>query len=388
MANYGYGGAGPSAPPPTEGVILRVCQVGVTLIGEAMGEVLPLAVVASMALLQEEEEGAMAPVDTDPAEEAEAMVLEMRAMSLATGVVDMATVMVAAAALAVVVAVEVAHHHPAEAMEASAAAVECPKATDPKIKSSLRTKFSFLDDIAQFFGSIGVIKNDKRTGKQKIWIYKDQNGDQKGEATVTYDDPSAAQSAISWFDGKEFNNKPIKVQMAMIKAPPPGGYGIRGGPRGRGGFSREEADSAAAVVTAADSVDPVEMDHKAVADNKLTSLLALVIGLAPTRRAETQTLLGETSATSVAVRNQRVPVDLLAAVALEAVVTDAVVVDLVVADLEVTDAVVVVSAWAAAVVVPCVAPIEGVPVDPDTNPTNITTLLLFLSFTSPLIRSR
>ena len=37
----------------------------------------------------------------------------------------------------------------------------------------------------------------------KIWIYKDRNtGEQKGEATVTYDDPQAAQSAISWFDGK------------------------------------------------------------------------------------------------------------------------------------------------------------------------------------------
>ena len=90
------------------------------------------------------------------------------------------------------------------------------------------------EDIAQYFGSIGVIKNDKRTGKvyfirlwnirpcknqncdpvnlilntsltsqAKIWIYKDRNtGEQKGEATVTYDDPQAAQSAISWFDGK------------------------------------------------------------------------------------------------------------------------------------------------------------------------------------------
>jgi len=42
-----------------------------------------------------------------------------------------------------------------------------------------------------------------QTGKLKIWIYKDRNtGAQKGEATVTYDDPNAAQSAISWFDGK------------------------------------------------------------------------------------------------------------------------------------------------------------------------------------------
>merc|ERR1719356_652006 len=76
----------------------------------------------------------------------------------------------------------------------------------------------------------------------KIWIYKDRNtGEQKGEATVTYDDPQAAQSAISWFDGKDFNGSTIKVQMAMVRAPPSGGYpgsrgGRGGGDRGRGSF--------------------------------------------------------------------------------------------------------------------------------------------------------
>ena len=74
------------------------------------------------------------------------------------------------------------------------------------------------EDIAQFFGSIGVIKNDRKTGKQRIFIYKDNNtGLPKGEATVTYDDPNAAQSAIQWFNGKDFNGKMIKVSMAMIK---------------------------------------------------------------------------------------------------------------------------------------------------------------------------
>ncbi|CAB4056144.1 TLS [Lepeophtheirus salmonis] len=99
---------------------------------------------------------------------------------------------------------------------------------DDKVQSENQIFISGLpkdlveDDIAQFFGSIGVIKNDKRSGKQKIWIYKDQNGEQKGEATVTYDDPSAAHKA-------------------PLAAPPPGGYGTRGGgggggpPRGRGG---------------------------------------------------------------------------------------------------------------------------------------------------------
>lgn len=44
---------------------------------------------------------------------------------------------------------------------------------------------------------------DKRTGKQRIWIYKDKvTGKGKGEATITYDDPPTASSAINWFGGK------------------------------------------------------------------------------------------------------------------------------------------------------------------------------------------
>jgi RNA-binding protein FUS len=47
------------------------------------------------------------------------------------------------------------------------------------------------------------LNNTLKHLQPKIWIYKDRNtGEQKGEATVTYDDPQAAQSAISWFDGK------------------------------------------------------------------------------------------------------------------------------------------------------------------------------------------
>ena len=46
------------------------------------------------------------------------------------------------------------------------------------------------DDIAQFFGSIGVIKVDKKTRTQKIWVYKDRaTGISKGECTITYEDP-------------------------------------------------------------------------------------------------------------------------------------------------------------------------------------------------------
>ncbi|PSN34442.1 hypothetical protein C0J52_21641 [Blattella germanica] len=109
------------------------------------------------------------------------------------------------------------------------------------------------EDIQQHFGAIGVIKKspfevdllfelrneilqtDRRSGKPKIWMYKDKiTGKPKGEATVTYDDANAARSAIDWFDGKDFKGAIIKVQMAQHKNNYVGGRGGRGG-GGRGG---------------------------------------------------------------------------------------------------------------------------------------------------------
>jgi len=91
--------------------------------------------------------------------------------------------------------------------------------------------------LAQHFGSIGIIKNDKKTGKPKIFVYKDKmTGRPKGEATVTYDDTSAASAAIEWFNDKEYNGNIIKVELAQRKQWQPGGGGGRGGRGGgRGG---------------------------------------------------------------------------------------------------------------------------------------------------------
>ncbi|EEC20376.1 RNA binding protein, putative [Ixodes scapularis] len=106
--------------------------------------------------------------------------------------------------------------------------------------------------LAEHFGAIGLIKIDKKTGKSKIWIYKDKiTGKGKGEATVTYDDPPTASSAITWFHGKEFMGSKISVELAQRKAPfgGAGGFGGgmgrgaprgggRGAPRGEGGGGR------------------------------------------------------------------------------------------------------------------------------------------------------
>lgn len=60
-------------------------------------------------------------------------------------------------------------------------------------------------EIAEYFGSIGVIKVDKKARRPKIWLYRDkQSGGLKGDGTVTYEDPYAAASAVQWFDNKEF----------------------------------------------------------------------------------------------------------------------------------------------------------------------------------------
>lgn len=72
------------------------------------------------------------------------------------------------------------------------------------------------DEIATYFGQIGLIKKDKRTQRPKIWIYKDKaSGMSKGEATVTFDDSSTASAAIQWFNGKSFQGSVISVQLAQ-----------------------------------------------------------------------------------------------------------------------------------------------------------------------------
>lgn len=94
--------------------------------------------------------------------------------------------------------------------------------------------------IAEHFGTIGRIKVDKKTRTQKIWMYKDKvTGRPTGEATVTYDDESAAQSARGWFSEKEFMGRTIAVQMAQRKQYQGGGLGSGGGGGfGGGGFGR------------------------------------------------------------------------------------------------------------------------------------------------------
>ncbi|XP_067221680.1 TATA-binding protein-associated factor 2N isoform X5 [Chanodichthys erythropterus] len=101
-------------------------------------------------------------------------------------------------------------------------------------------------EVGDYFKQIGIIKVNKKTGLPMINLYTDKaTGRLKGEATVSFDDPPSAKAAIDWFDGKEFNGRPIKVSFATRRAEftqrgggggGGGGRGRSGGFRGRGGF--------------------------------------------------------------------------------------------------------------------------------------------------------
>ncbi|KAL0917034.1 hypothetical protein M5K25_012074 [Dendrobium thyrsiflorum] len=73
--------------------------------------------------------------------------------------------------------------------------------------------------LAEHFGTIGLLKKDKRSGRPKIWLYRDKvTNEPKGDATVTYEDPHAALAAVEWFNNKDFHGSTIEVYIAESKA--------------------------------------------------------------------------------------------------------------------------------------------------------------------------
>lgn len=106
-------------------------------------------------------------------------------------------------------------------------------------------------DIKEYFGAIGVIKFDKKTKKDKIWLYRDKTtGELKGDGTVTYEDPFSAGSAVQWFNNKDWRGSVLQVSLAQKKgaesAPQSygrGGYGERdrGYGQDRGGYGQRDS---------------------------------------------------------------------------------------------------------------------------------------------------
>ncbi|KAK9275210.1 hypothetical protein L1049_022472 [Liquidambar formosana] len=91
--------------------------------------------------------------------------------------------------------------------------------------------------LAEYFGTIGLLKKDKRTGRPKIWLYRDKvTNEPKGDATVTYEDPHAALAAIEWFNNKDFHGNTIGVFIAESKSKDDNSYSNAGDPSVAGDF--------------------------------------------------------------------------------------------------------------------------------------------------------
>lgn len=107
-----------------------------------------------------------------------------------------------------------------------------------------------IDELRELFGGIGQVARIKqKRGYKDQWpwnvkIYTDDAGKPKGDAVLTYEDPSAAHSAGSFFNDYSLRGHKIKVTMAEKSAPRPPpqfGHGGRGGGGGggyRGGGGR------------------------------------------------------------------------------------------------------------------------------------------------------
>ena len=97
-----------------------------------------------------------------------------------------------------------------------------------------------IDQIGDFFGQLGKIKASKKNynlGEPTIHLYKDKRtGRPKGDATVSYEETETAQSAVKWYDGATFMNRPgTKLSVSIARRPAISGKG-KGKGKGKGGY--------------------------------------------------------------------------------------------------------------------------------------------------------
>ena len=63
-----------------------------------------------------------------------------------------------------------------------------------------------------------ALKQDKKRRCEKIWLYRDRDtGLPKGDATVSYMDPHAAEAAVNWFNSTQFMGRTLSVSLAERK---------------------------------------------------------------------------------------------------------------------------------------------------------------------------
>jgi RNA recognition motif-containing protein len=75
-------------------------------------------------------------------------------------------------------------------------------------------------DLIAHFGSIGIIATDRKTKGPKVKLYRDSNGQPKGDALISYLDAATAPAAIDWFHNKDFQGSTLSVVMAYGQSTP------------------------------------------------------------------------------------------------------------------------------------------------------------------------
>ena len=72
--------------------------------------------------------------------------------------------------------------------------------------------------LAEFFTKAGIIRLDKFSGEPKVKIYKDESGQPKGDALVSYVKEESVVLAITWLNGQEIEpGVPVTVQPAEFQ---------------------------------------------------------------------------------------------------------------------------------------------------------------------------
>lgn len=101
-----------------------------------------------------------------------------------------------------------------------------------------------IEELRELFGGIGQVGRIKqKRGYKDQWpwnikIYTDEKGNNKGDACLAYEDPSAAHSAGGFYNNYDFRGYKINVAMAEKSAPRQPAHDHGGGRGGYGGGGR------------------------------------------------------------------------------------------------------------------------------------------------------
>ncbi|EEF41188.1 RNA binding protein, putative [Ricinus communis] len=105
------------------------------------------------------------------------------------------------------------------------------------------------DELRELFGGIGQVGRIKqKRGYKDQWpwnikLYTDEKGNNKGDAVLSYEDPSAAHSAGGFYNNYDMRGYKINVAMAEKTAPRQPSYDHGGGRGGYGGGDRRRENN-------------------------------------------------------------------------------------------------------------------------------------------------